>query len=103
MGMYLSLIKIPLYHGFAMIKPSNVTSDKTSKHLSEREKGVLARAHRNLIAPEAMIMSKNKQSKWAKIAHKAHTESPLKGLGNQVIADSKEFRDGFLFRHDQEE
>lgn len=48
------------------------------------------------------IMSRTKKSKWARVARRAHTESPLKGLANRVIADSREFRDTFTFRHDQE-
>ena len=41
-------------------------------------------------------------SKWAKYAERIHRESPLRGASEYVLKCSKEFRENFEFKHDQE-
>ena len=53
---------------------------------------------------EAQNMEKqSSSSKWERIAHEAHEESPLYGLSGYVLECSKEIRDNFVFPHDEEE
>ena len=40
------------------------------------------------------------KGKWAKFAEKAHRESPLKGMSEELNKLSREFRDEFAFEHD---
>ena len=37
------------------------------------------------------------KSRWARFADELHTESPLRGCSEQVIAKAREFRDHFCF------
>ncbi|MBF0564696.1 MAG: antitoxin family protein [Nitrospirae bacterium] len=40
-------------------------------------------------------------SKWALLAEKIHKESPLKGHGKDLLKLIKEFREDFVFKHDE--
>ena len=43
-----------------------------------------------------------KKGRWAAVAERFHKESPLLGISEEVMKNTREFRDSFEFKHDSE-
>ena len=59
---------------------------------------MLKKYQQSLIETKKSIKQKGK---WAEIAEDMHKESPLHGLSEELNEISREFRDGFAFKHDE--
>jgi len=51
---------------------------------------------------EPLPPKKTTESRWKRLAEKAHKESPLLGASQVLDKYSREFRDEFAFKHDLE-
>ena len=62
----------------------------------------ISELHARLGIVESKTPKSEQPSKWAKVAQEAQETSPLSGLSGYIQECSKEFREDFEFKHDQE-